>query len=311
MPRAPGIGDWLWLLVLTALWGTAFMFTEIALRAFPPTVLVFGRIAIAAVVVTGFLLATGSRLPRAGREWLALLIMALTGNVLPFHLISWGQLSVPSSLAGVLMATMPLFVLTLSHFFIPGSRLTGYRVLGFLAGFAGVFVVIGPDALGGLQGNASLFGALAVLAGAVSYAVSAVYARLRGASDPITLSAGMLIAGSLASLPTAAAGAARILSPGPTEIAALVVLGLFSTGYATVIYFRLVKGPGPNFLSFVNYLVPVWAILAGAVVLDEIVTLNVYAGLALILAGIAISELGDRLRARRRRERSAPRSEDT
>ena len=310
MPRAANIGDWLWLVVLTAFWGTAFMFTELALRAFPPAVLVFGRIAIAAVVVTGFLLATGSRLPRAGREWLAMLIMALTGNVLPFHLISWGQLSVPSSLAGVLMATMPLFVLTLSHFFVPGSRLTRFRALGFLAGFAGVFVVIGPEALGGLRGNASLLGALAVLAGAVSYAVSAVYARLRGSSDPVTLSAGMLITGSLASLPAAATGAAHVLTPGPTEIAALIVLGLFSTGYATVIYFRLVKGPGPNFLSFVNYLVPVWAILAGALVLDEIVTINVYAGLALILAGIAISELGDRLRAGRRHEDGAPRSTD-
>jgi drug/metabolite transporter (DMT)-like permease len=300
MAGSPNLGDWLRLLLLTAFWGTAFMFTELALRSFSPSALVFGRILIAAVVVTGFLYAAGTRLPREGRAWWQMLVMAVTGNVLPFHLITWGQLSVPSSLAGVLMAVMPLFVLTLSHFFVPGARLSGYRVLGFLTGFVGVVVVIGPDALQGLRGNASLLGALAVLGGALSYAVSAVYARLIGATDPVRLAAGMLIVGSLLSLPPAVVTMPQLVVPGLAAVVSLAVLGLFSTGYATVIYFRLVQGPGPNFLSFVNYLVPAWAVLAGAAVLGEVITLNVYAGLALILAGIAASELGGQFGDRRR-----------
>jgi drug/metabolite transporter (DMT)-like permease len=298
--RPPSPGDWLRLLALTAFWGTAFMFTEIALRSFSPSVLVFGRILIAAMVVTAFLYVAGNRLPRDGRAWRQMLVMAITGNVLPFHLISWGQLSVPSSLAGVLMAVMPLFVLTLSHMFIPGARLTGYRVIGFLTGFAGIIVVIGPDALQGLRGNSSLLGALAVLGGALSYAVSAVYARLVGATDPVRLAAGMLIVGSMLSLPPAVATVPQLVAPGLAAAVSLAVLGLLSTGYATVIYFRLVQGPGPNFLSFVNYLVPAWAVLVGAAVLDEVITLNVYLGLALILAGIAASEIGDQLNDRRR-----------
>lgn len=311
MPATPNLGDWLRLLLLTVFWGTAFMFTEIALRSFSPSVLVFGRIVIAAALVTGFLYYAGSRLPRNGRAWWQMLVMALTGNVLPFHLITWGQLSVPSSLAGVLMAVMPLFVLTLSHIFVPGARLTGYRVLGFLAGFAGVVVVIGPEALQGLRGNATLLGALAVLGGAFSYAVSAVYARLIGASEPVRLAAGMLIVGSLLSLPPAVATAPQLAVPGLAAAVSLVVLGLFSTGYATVIYFRLVQGPGPNFLSFVNYLVPAWAVLAGAVVLDEVVTLNAYIGLLMILAGIAASELGGQLSDRRQGpSRGTPGAED-
>lgn len=299
MPGAPTPGDWLRLFVLTAFWGTAFMFTELALRSLSPSVLVFGRILIAAIVVTGFLYAAGSRLPRDGRAWWQMLVLAVTGNVLPFHLITWGQLSIPSSLAGVLMAVMPLFVLTLSHFFVPGARLTGYRVLGFLTGFTGVMVVIGPDALQGLRGNASLAGALAVLGGALSYAVSAVYARLVGTTDAVRQAAGMLVVGSVLSLPPAVATMPQIVAPGLAAAVALAVLGLFSTGYATVIYFRLVQGPGPNFVSFVNYLVPAWAVLAGAAVLDEVITLNVYLGLGMILAGIAASELGGQSTDRR------------
>ncbi len=82
-----------------------------------------------------------------------MLVMAILGNVLPFQLIAWAQLHIASSMAGVLMAVMPLFVLTLAHFFVPGARLTPLRIAGFVMGFIGVVCVIGPDALRGLGGN--------------------------------------------------------------------------------------------------------------------------------------------------------------
>ena len=296
MPRAAHFGDWVALIVLTILWGTAFLFTELALAACPPSVLVAGRIVIATSVMYAFMRSSGISLPTTGRAWIPMIVMAILGNVLPFRLIAWAQNHIDSSLAGILMAVMPLFVLTLAHFFLPGSRLTSFRIAGFVVGFAGVVVIIGPDALVGLSNNAALWGAIAVLAAAFSYSVSSIYARRIGAKNPVQLSAGMLLAASLISLPSAAVDVPDIVAPGFAAVVSMAVLGLLSTGVATLLYFRLVQGPGPAFLSIVNYLVPAWAVLAGALFLGESVSPAVFAGMALILSGIALSELGGRVK---------------
>ena len=294
MPSAPRFGDWLSLLVLTVLWGSAFLFNELALASFPPSVLVGGRILIATLLIFGYLRLSGETLPTLGRAWLPMIVLAVFGNVLPFHLIAWAQQHIDSSLAGILMAVMPLFVLTLAHFFVPGARLTPYRVVGFVVGFAGVVVVIGPEFLRGLAGNAALFGAIAALGAALSYSISTIYARRLGAGDPGRRSAGMLVVASVLATPMALVDLSAVAAPSVASVVALIVLGLLATGFATLLYFRLIQGPGPTFLSFVNYLVPAWAVIAGAVFLDESISLSVFSGLALILAGIALSELGPR-----------------
>ena len=312
MPRAPHAGDWLSLLALTVLWGSAFFFNELALAAFTPSALVAGRIVIATVLIYGYLRLTGETLPRAGRAWFPMVVLAVFGNVLPFHLIAWAQLHITSSLAGILMAVMPLFVLTLAHFFIPGARLTASRLAGFFVGFAGVTVIIGPEFLRGLAGNTALLGTIAALGAALSYSISTIYARRLGAGDPVRRAAGMLIVASILATPAALLELPAIAVPGLASVAALIVLGLLATGFATLLYFRLVQGPGPTFLSFVNYLVPAWAVIAGALLLDEALSTSVFLGLALILSGIGLSEFGSRavmqLRALRQRVFAPPRA---
>lgn len=311
MPRAPQLLDWLFLLVLTALWGSAFLFNALALESFPPAVLVAARVGIAALALFVVMRVRGLRLPRTSAEWLPMIILAVFANVLPFQLIAWAQQYIESSLAGVLMAVMPLFVLTLAHFYIPGARLTRYRVTGFIIGFTGVVCVIGPEVLGGLADNRALWGTLATLAAAFSYSVSSVYARRVDVAEPLQLSVGMLLAASLFTLPLASFDVASTAAPTPAAIFALAFLGLLSTGVATLVYFRLVRGPGPTFISFVNYLVPAWAVIAGALFLDESLSYWAHLGLALILLGIAISEFAPRLmeacRAGLHRRRSAAR----
>ncbi len=306
MPRAPHSGDWLSLLALTVLWGTAFLFNELALASFPPAVLVGGRIVIATLLIFGYLRLSGETLPSQGRAWLPMLVLAVFGNVLPFHLVAWAQQHIDSSLAGILMAAMPLFVMTLAHFFVPGARLTPYRAVGFVVGFAGVIVLIGPEFLRGLSGNLALFGAIAALGAALSYSISTIYARRLGAGDPVKRAAGVLIVASVLSAPAALIELPAITTPSVMAVVALIVLGLLATGVATLLYFRLVQGPGPTFLSLVNYLVPAWAVLAGAVFLDESLSLSVFLGLALILAGIALSEFGPRVLDRLRATRALP-----
>jgi drug/metabolite transporter (DMT)-like permease len=295
MPSAPKTGDWLALFVLTVLWGSAFLFNELALAAFPPTVLVAGRILIATAFICGYLRLAGETLPPLGRAWLPLLVLAVFGNVLPFHLVAWAQQYIDSSMAGILMAVMPLFVLTLAHFFIPGARLTPRRSIGFLVGFAGVVVILGPDSFQGAGNRASFWGALAALGAAFSYSISTIFARRMGPGDPLQRSAGMLIVASLLSMPAAFIELPLVTSPSAVATVALGVLGLLATGFATILYFRLIQGPGPTFLSLVNYMVPAWAVIAGTMFLGESLSPTVMIGLALILAGIAFSELSSRV----------------
>lgn len=292
MPRKAVPGDWLALLALTALWGTAFAFIEIALTAWTPVALVTGRLVSAAVVLLVYLRVRGESLPTTPAAWLPLIVMAVLGSLLPFHLIAWAQQSISSSMAAVLMSVMPLYVLTLAHFFVPGSRLNAAKIVGFVAGFAGVVLVIGPEAIGAPDGSTAVLAAFAVLGASLSYAVNSIYARRLGAVDPVRTSAGLFLVASAASLPMALSGELTIAPPDFATTSAMLILGLLSTGLATLFYFRIIQGPGPEFLSMVNYLVPGWAVAVGAIFLNETISPAAYAGFALILGGIGISEFG-------------------
>lgn len=307
MPRAANSRDWIALLGLTIMWGSAFMLTELALASFPPGFIVASRIVIAAALLFVVIRAHGIQLPRSIRGWLPMLAMAIFGNVLPFNLIAWGQQHVTSSVAGVLMAVVPLFVLTLAHFLIPGARVTIIKAIGFLFGFAGVTLIIGPDAFSGAPNTIALWGAFAILAAALSYAVSTIIARRAGAIGPLQLSAGMLLVGSILVLPGAALELPIDTAPTMLSIGAVLLLGLVATGYASVLYFRIVQGPGPAFVSLVNYLVPAWAVIFGSLFLNEKLSAAALIGLTLILAGIGLSEFGPKLRARlgRRRDQNS------
>ena len=296
MPREATTRDWLTLLLLTVLWGSAFMLNELALSAFPPSVLVAGRIVIAMAFICGYLLMGNGKLPPIGREWLPLAVLAIVGNVLPFHLVAWAQQHIDSSMAGILLAVVPLLVLTIAHFLVPGGRLTRWRIVGFVLGFAGVVIIIGPDAIGGIMSPTAVWGAIATLGAALCYAASTIYTRRLGPGDPVRRSAGVLIVSSMLAMPAALVAVPDVVMPGVLAVFAVGALGMIATGFATILCFRLIQGPGPAFLSLVNYMVPAWAVLAGIVLLGESVSHTVMYGLALILLGIACSEFGARIR---------------
>jgi drug/metabolite transporter (DMT)-like permease len=248
------------------------------------------------------LIAHRKRLPRFGPAWLAFVIMAVVGNCVPFWLISWGQQRIDSGLAGILMAVMPLATLVLAHLFVAGERLTRGRLAGFFIGFLGIVVLLGPDAMAtGNQGSSTLLAQLAVLGGACCYAVNAVIARLRPAGEPLAVATGVLMVSSTIMLPLAALETNVTSLELPADAAAAVAaLGVVSTAVATVVYFRLISIAGPTFLSLINYLIPLWAVLAGAIVLDEQPQWHALLALFLVLTGITISEIS---RARKKRKK--------
>ncbi|HAQ35938.1 MAG TPA: EamA/RhaT family transporter, partial [Alphaproteobacteria bacterium] len=148
--RAAGPTEWVLLGILAATWGTAFAFITFALEAAPPAALAFARLGLAAVILTAWAYAIGERLPKlSDKRWLWFIALGLFGNALPFTLIPWGQQFIPSAVAGILLAFMPLMTVALAHVFTD-ERMTRLTAFGFAIGFAGVIVLIGPAALGGL-----------------------------------------------------------------------------------------------------------------------------------------------------------------
>ncbi len=286
------ISHWFLLIAIVILWGSAFALNEVAIEAFTPLALVTGRFIIAAAVLTIIVWLKGQTLPRSRQFWLSCLAMAIIGNALPFWLITEGQLSIDSGLTGILMSIMPLSTLLLAHFFVPGERLNGHKLSGFLLGFLGILVLIGPEALLELKGQGTAFWAQAgTLFAAICYAANAIIARHRPSFDPITAAAGMMILGALMMTPIGAAQLPEQISKASLQgLAAAAALAIMASVIAPVVFLRLIALAGPSFVAFINYLIPLWAIVLGVALLGEQPRWSALLALGLILGGLAISE---------------------
>ena len=297
MPTRPGLLQWSLLLALGMIWGASFLGVEKALESFPPITIAAQRIALAAVILTGASFAMGIGLPKDRRTWLFAFGMGLFSNAIPFTLLSWGQQHVTSGYAGITMAVVPLLVLPLSHFLIPGMRLTRIKALGFGIGFIGVVVLIGPARIlqsGG--GDIENIARIACVLASMCYAIGAVLTRLAPEGEAMAFSAAALIMGALVAVPIALGVDGLPAVPTMQALAGMLYLGVFPTALATIMLVFIVKTAGPPFLSLVNYQVPVWAVIIGMVVLKEDLPSSFIWALGLILAGLAVAQIKGRSR---------------
>ena len=298
MPAQRTLSDWALLMALVAMWGSAFLFIKLGVATVPPMTLVAARLVLGVAVLLPLVYMLGLRLPPLGATWFPFILLALLGNAIPFYLITWGQQTVPSALAGILMAAMPLATMVLAHFAVAGEHMTRNRVAGFALGFLGIMSLLGPAALGGLGGSSlDVLAQLAILAGALCYAANSVLTRRLVKSEFLVSATAMLLVASVIVVPVALVmDRPWELAPGAPSILSILWLGVGPTAVATICYFQLISSAGPTFMSIVNYLSPCIAVILGVVLLDEEPGVYAYAGLALILAGIAISQLGRRQR---------------
>ena len=286
--------DWLGLAALTAMYGSAFMLTKLAVAELLPVTVTAGRIAIAAVLLLSLALIRKESFGFLRTLWPLIIALAIFGNCLPFYLISWGQQTVDSGIAGILMAVMPLATIVMAHFFVPGERLNTLQVLGFLTGFAGILVLLGPAAVTELDHETHTFlPMLSVLGGALCYALNTILAKRLPRESLLAISAAVIAVSALIMLPAWwVAGGEASIQLVSTEFLAVVLLGLFPTALATLIYFAVIARAGPSFLSQINYLIPVWALLMGIALMNESFSFHVFLALAVILAGMAIAGRG-------------------
>lgn len=281
------------LLLLSVIWGSAYLFIKVTVQGVPPFTLVDGRLLLASVLLLLVLARSTRPIPRDPRFWMMMTFMGLVNNVIPFSLITWGQESIPSSLAAILTSTMPLFTIVIAHA-VGRERITGLRVVGLLLGFAGVVLLIGPD-LRDIT-NASTLGQLAVIGGASGYATATVFARARLVGIPVVqLAAGQMITGALIALPLALVVDRPFdIHPSLKEGLAWAALGLGPSGLAYLIYFWLIQRLTAVQVSVVSYLLPVTAAILGWAVLDESIGVNTLGGMVLIIGGILAVNLAMR-----------------
>lgn len=263
------------------------MLIKVGVESIPPMTLAGARLGLAALLLVAFAFWSGHRMPASAGAWGLFGFVGFFGNALPFTLISWGEQHIDSGLAAILMGIMPVATALLAHCFTPDDRLSLRRALGVAVGFAGLVSLVGPKALAGLGG--AVISQLAVLSGAVSYAVTTIFVRRFARLPGRVMAAGATTAGTLLILPAALVlERPWALAPSSTSVAAVIVLGVLPTGIATLIYFRLINTLGATVFSQVNYLIPVLGVVWGVAVLDESPGIRAFAALVFILLGVGL-----------------------
>ena len=281
--------------VLGVTWGGTFLVIELALRGITPFWLAAARISFGTVLTVAVWLGRNGRLfvrPPTSGQWLNLTFIALLSSAVPFTLLSWGQQYVTSGFAGVSMASVALIVLPLAHFLVPGEALTWRRLAGFLIGFAGVVMLIGAQAFASSGAALEMPGRLACVGAAACYAVSSVQMRRLPPVDPVGLSAVLLAIGAFCVVPVAWAVEGPPPIPDTGTLMWVAFLGLVPTAAANLLRVTVVRTAGPVFMSLVNYQVPVWSVLLGAIVLNEALPPSLIWAMLLILTGVAVSQYG-------------------
>jgi drug/metabolite transporter (DMT)-like permease len=284
------------LVLLGALWSGGFLFTRIAVPAFGPLALVDLRVLIAGVALLLWVIARGE-LPPFWRRWREYLVLGALNVALPFTLIAWAALTLSASLGSILLATVPLFSAPIAAHQL-NERVSRRQAVGLIVGFIGVAILVG---LRPLSLTPAFVAAVCALLGAAAlYAIGGVYTarRFTGAS-PVESTIGQQFGAFVLLLPFALAAPPRAWPP-PSAIIALLILAVFSSVLAYLLFFRLISSVGATATATVSYLIPLFGTIWAVVVAQEQIGLETLVGMLVIMCGVLLAT-GMRLSFRDRR----------
>ncbi len=278
-----------WLVVLAVSWGLSFLFVDVSLRALPPLWIVASRTLLGGAVLVFALLMTRGSFPRKGRTWFHICVLAATGNALPWTFIAWAQQAIPSGLAALIMAMVPTATLALSVL-VRTEQLTAMRLTGLLIALGGVAIIVTADA----GDTTRLISLLVTIGAALLYAVSGVYAKkfVSGHARPLEIATTQVVCAGLITLPMALWFGPRpsVAALDATVAASLATLGIFGTGIAYILLYTLIERAGATNTALVAYLIPVVAVIAGAVFLGERLGWRALIGGLFVVLGIWLSQ---------------------
>jgi len=290
MPGKVEWSDYCLILLTGLLWGSAFLLIKIAIVTIPPYTLTMGRMGIATLALFVVLILRGQWLPLDRKSLTLFAFIGLFGSALPFTLINWGEIHIPSGLAAVLMGIMPITTALLAHFFIPDEPFGWRKAIGIFVAFGGLLILVGIDAISGF--DSSVTAQIAMLCAAAAYAVTTTFTRLRVAHPGLIMATGSSMMGFLWVLPLALVyDRPWSLTPDLMGVSATVLLGLLPSAVGILLFFHLIRRVGATIFAQVNYLIPLVGAFLGVVFLGEALNWQLISALVLVLSGISIVTL--------------------
>lgn len=278
--------DILLLIVLSTLWGASYTFIRVGVETIPPVTLIAARTLIAGLLLIVWMSVSGVAMPGSWVIWKRLFVQAFLNSVIPFTLIAWAEQYVEAGVATILNSTAPVFVFFVTWFLTKHESVTTRKLVGVIAGLLGICLIIGFSALNGLGDQ--VLPQLAIVAATICYAGAAIYGRSFQGLSPLVPAAGSLIAGAIVLIPISLIfDRPWALQPSFNSTAALLLLSVFSTAIAFVIYFRLVQTLGSVGTTSQAYLrVPI-GVAIGAIFLGESLSPTIWMGLGCVVIGVA------------------------
>lgn len=278
--------DILLLILLSTLWGASYTFIRVGVETIPPVTLIAARTLIAGLLLIVWMSVSGVAMPGSWVIWKRLFVQAFLNSVIPFTLIAWAEQYVEAGVATILNSTAPVFVFFVTWFLTKHEAVTTRKLVGVIAGLLGICLIIGFSALNGLGDQ--VLPQLAIVAATICYAGAAIYGRSFQGLSPLVPAAGSLIAGAIVLIPISLIfDRPWALQPSFNSTAALLLLSVFSTAIAFVIYFRLVQTLGSVGTTSQAYLrVPI-GVAIGAIFLGESLSPTIWMGLGCVVIGVA------------------------
>jgi drug/metabolite transporter (DMT)-like permease len=297
MIARPTRTDWILLLTLGLMWGTSYAFIKLGLENGLPTfTLIATRLLIGFVVLATVVIVAREPLPRNPRVYVNLLIMAVINIVIPFTLITSAEHSVPSAIAAIINGAVPLVVILLAALTFPDEPITLNRLVGLLVGYAGVIVIVYPGLATSTGGQIS--GELALVGSTIVYGIGAVFARAKIRGLRPMIPAVFQVGFAFVIITVLAFVNERPLDVtwNTEALVAVIWLGIFGSGLAYLLNFRLLGRIGATRTSILAYFLPIVGIVSGAIMFGETIDVYVLIGTAMVIGGVALvnSRLGER-----------------
>ena len=274
------------LLALATLWGASYTFIRIGVATIPPITLIAGRTLIAGVLLLVIMRWRKVGMPADGATWRRFLFQACLNSVIPWTMIAWGERTLDAGLATILNSTAPIFTFFLTLAITRHEAVTSRKLLGVVAGMAGICLIVGMQALSGF--GKELTAQIVMVLAAIAYAGAAILGRGFKDLDPIVPAAGSLLCGAAILIPVSlVAERPWTLQASAGSVMALIALAMFSTAIAFVIYFRLIRTLGSIGTTAQAYLrVPI-GVAVGVLFLGEQLSSTAWIGLACVVIGVA------------------------
>ena len=290
------VNNYFLLIILSAIWGSAFFAIKIGLESFSPITVASLRLSIASLFLLFFFYIQKKKILFTGQIIYLLIIIGIIGNFIPFFLISWAEQHIPSSTAGMLMAIGPIITLVMSHFLTKSDKFTIIKFISISIGFIGVLFIFSTNSFGNLveYNFIDLIAKFLVIIAAFGYMLSNIIAYEKlNQLDSFSITTFATTFGAIFSIPFFLIDISfnnynYIFNY--NSILAVIYLGIFPTAIAFQFRYYITKTSGPVFLSYVAYLIPAFALIWGYILLSEKIGLNSLIGILLILIGVYLGQ---------------------